>query len=103
LIVPGWYATYWVKMLNDVEVLGQPDDNFWMKTAYRVPAAPCGCQDPGTKVPTVPISRLNVRSFITSVADGAVVAARDLAVVRGIAFDGGTGIANVRFSSDGGS
>ena len=21
LIVPGWYSTYWVKMLNDVEVL----------------------------------------------------------------------------------
>jgi len=103
LVVPGWFATYWVKMLDDVEVLGQPDDNFWMKTAYRVPAAPCGCQEPGTKVPTVPISRLNVRSFVTSVADGAVVAAQDLATVRGIAFDGGTGIANVRFSSDGGS
>jgi DMSO/TMAO reductase YedYZ molybdopterin-dependent catalytic subunit len=21
LVVPGWYATYWVKMLNDIEVL----------------------------------------------------------------------------------
>jgi DMSO/TMAO reductase YedYZ molybdopterin-dependent catalytic subunit len=102
LVVPGWFATYWVKMLNDIEVLAQPDDNFWMKTAYRVPAAPCGCQEPGTKVPTVPISRLNVRSFITSVADGAVAAATDLSTIRGIAFDGGTGIRNVRFSSDGG-
>ena len=26
LVVPGWYATYWVKMLNDIEVLDQPDD-----------------------------------------------------------------------------
>ena len=77
LVVPGWFATYWVKMLDDIEVLAQPDDNFWMKTAYRIPAAPCGCQEPGTKVPTVPISRLNVRSFITSVADGATVAAAD--------------------------
>ena len=24
LVVPGWYATYWVKMLNDVEVLISP-------------------------------------------------------------------------------
>src|SRR5215831_6963798 len=26
LVVPGWYATYWVKMLNDIEVLDRPDD-----------------------------------------------------------------------------
>jgi len=37
LIVPGWYATYWVKMLNDIEVLDQPDSNFWMTAA----TAPC--------------------------------------------------------------
>src|SRR6476646_9516638 len=29
LVVPGWYATYWVKMLNDIEVLDQPDTNYW--------------------------------------------------------------------------
>ena len=40
LIVPGWYATYWVKMLNDIEVLDQPDANFWMKTAYTIPDTP---------------------------------------------------------------
>jgi DMSO/TMAO reductase YedYZ molybdopterin-dependent catalytic subunit len=33
LIVPGWYSTYWVKMLNDIEVLDAPDENYWMKTA----------------------------------------------------------------------
>ncbi|HET6306025.1 MAG TPA: molybdopterin-dependent oxidoreductase, partial [Rhodopila sp.] len=40
LVVPGWYSTYWVKMLNDIEVLDAPDDNFWMKTAYLVPDTP---------------------------------------------------------------
>jgi DMSO/TMAO reductase YedYZ molybdopterin-dependent catalytic subunit len=40
LIVPGWYSTYWVKMLNDIEVLGAPDDQYWMKTAYRIPDTP---------------------------------------------------------------
>src|ERR1700730_5095707 len=34
LVVPGWYATYWVKMLNDIEVLDKPDDNFWTTKAY---------------------------------------------------------------------
>lgn len=103
LVVPGWFATYWVKMLDDIEILAQPDDNFWMKTAYRIPAAPCGCQAPGTKVPTVPITRLNVRSFITSIADGATIASAGATTVRGIAFDGGAGITTVKFSSDGGA
>jgi cytochrome c2 len=37
LVVPGWYATYWVKMLSDIEVLNQPDTNYWTKTAYTIP------------------------------------------------------------------
>jgi DMSO/TMAO reductase YedYZ molybdopterin-dependent catalytic subunit len=37
LVVPGWYATYWVKMVNDIEVLDQPDTNYWTRTAYRIP------------------------------------------------------------------
>ena len=40
LIVPGWYSTYWVKMLNDIEVLNRPDTNYWMKTAYTIPDTP---------------------------------------------------------------
>ena len=102
LAVPGYYATYWVKMLNDIEVLDRPDDNYWMKTAYRVPADPCRCQQPGTKVPTVPISRLTVRSFITSLTEGQRVQVGQRYSVRGIAFDSGYGIAEVLFSTDGG-
>jgi len=26
--VPGWCGVYWVKMLNDIEVLDQPDTNY---------------------------------------------------------------------------
>ena len=37
LVVPGWYSTYWIKMLDDIEVLDKPDDNFWMAKAYRSP------------------------------------------------------------------
>jgi DMSO/TMAO reductase YedYZ molybdopterin-dependent catalytic subunit len=37
LIVPGWCAVYWIKMLNDIEVLDQPDTNYWTATGYRVP------------------------------------------------------------------
>jgi len=37
LVVPGWYATYWVKMLNDIEVLNQPDTNYWTKSPTPFP------------------------------------------------------------------
>ena len=47
LIVPGWYATYWVKSLSDITVLDKPFEGFWMKTAYRIPDNPCGCVIPG--------------------------------------------------------
>jgi sulfite dehydrogenase len=103
LIVPGWYATYWVKMLDDIEIIGKPDENFWMKPAYRIPDNDCACMVPGQKgVKTVPINRMDVRSFVTSHADGATVAGGRANEVKGIAFDGGAGIARVLFSTDGG-
>ena len=72
LIVPGYYGTYWVKHLNEITVIDSVFDGFWMKTAYRIPDTPCGCVEPGTAPKaTIPINRFNVRSFITSVADGA--------------------------------
>jgi len=100
LVVPGWYATYWVKMLSGITVLDRDDDNFWMKTAYRIPATPNASVEPGaTGFATVPIGKMNVRSFATNVADGASLAAGTIAL-RGIAFDGGSGIARVEFSTD---
>jgi hypothetical protein len=103
LVVPGYFATYWVKMLADIEVLAQPDQNFWMAKAYRIPADPCACMEPGAKnVSTVPINRLDVRSFITNLTDGQPVTAGSAVTVKGIAFDGGAGINRVLFSADGG-
>lgn len=103
LVVPGYYGTYWMKHLQAVTVLDKPLDSFWMNTAYRVPANTCACVEPGAKVAsTVPISRFSIRSFITSVADGATVPAGKLAL-RGIAFDGGYGITEVDVSTDGGA
>ena len=74
-----------------------------MKPAYRIPDNACACVEPGTApAATRPIGRFNVRSFITSVSDGARVAAGSPLAVRGIAFDGGQGIREVAWSADGG-
>lgn len=104
LVVPGWYATYWVKMLNDIEVLDQPDTNYWTKTAYTIPDTPRANITPGeTNVKMVPISRMNPRSFVTNPAAGATVATGSTMPLRGIAFGGDCGVARVDVSSDGGS
>ncbi|MDF3837365.1 molybdopterin-dependent oxidoreductase [Cupriavidus basilensis] len=103
LIVPGHYGTYWVKHLSDIQVLDKPFDGFWMTAAYRIPDNACACVAPGSApARTVPINRFNVRSFITSVEDGARLHAGRQTVLRGIAFDGGYGIDEVALSVDGG-
>jgi DMSO/TMAO reductase YedYZ molybdopterin-dependent catalytic subunit len=103
LIVPGYYGTYWVKHLNEITVLDGVLDNFWMATAYRIPDDACACVPPGTgPKKTTPINRFDIRSFITSVKDGAKVKAGSPLHLRGIAFDGGFGIREVDVSTDGG-
>jgi sulfite dehydrogenase len=103
LVVPGYYGTYWVKHLSDIQVVDSVYEGFWMKPAYRIPDNDCACVEPGTApAATRPIGRFTVRSFITSVQDGARVPAGRQIVVRGIAFDGGQGIREVAYSTDGG-
>jgi DMSO/TMAO reductase YedYZ molybdopterin-dependent catalytic subunit len=103
LVVPGWYSTYWIKMLNDIEVLDQPDTNYWMKTAYTIPDTPHASVKPGeTGFKSVPISRMVPRSFITNVKSGDTLRAGASTLARGIAFGGDTGVSRVDFSADGG-
>lgn len=102
LVVPGFYGTYWVKHLNAITVRDTPFDGFFMKSAYRIPDNPCACTEPGqAATATVPIGRLNVRSFLTNLADGADIKAGPVRL-RGIAFDGGSGIRTVAVSTDDG-
>jgi len=106
LVVPGYFGTYWVKHVFEIEVIDhafEGHDAYFMTSAYRVPDNDCACVEPGT-VPdkTRPISILPVRSFITSVRSGGVLPAGRQVVLRGIAFDGGSGIKAVDVSIDGG-
>jgi len=96
LVVPGYFATYWMKSLTWIRLLTQPDENFWMKTAYRVPA-----DLRAGRVATVPITRMPVRSFIVSPDGSARIPAGLPATVRGIAFSGNGAITRVELSLDG--
>lgn len=103
LIVPGWYSTYWVKMLNDIEVLPGPDDEYWMAKAYKVPATPGANITPATKdYPAVPISRMVPRSWVTSLSESQTIAFESAIPLGGIAMGGDAGVARVDVSTDGG-
>ncbi|HXX57356.1 MAG TPA: molybdopterin-dependent oxidoreductase [Thermodesulfovibrionales bacterium] len=103
LIVPGWYATYWVKALTDITVLPKAFEGFWMKSAYRIPDNPCGCVPPGsTPKKTIPINRMTTRSFIIDPAEDARIPLKKRVEITGVAFSGGYGIRDVIVSVDGG-
>jgi DMSO/TMAO reductase YedYZ molybdopterin-dependent catalytic subunit len=104
LVVPGWYATYWVKALNRIEVLDAPDTGYWMRKAYLIPDTPGADMSPGEdNVRMVPIGLMGPRSLITNLRNGASVPVGRGVPVRGIAFGGNAGLAKVLFSSDGGA
>jgi hypothetical protein len=103
LIVPGWYATYWVKSLSDLTVTTRPFEEFWMKPAYRIPDTDCGCIVPGTAPKkTVPITRMTTRSLIVTPPDGTTVKAGSPVEIQGVAFSGGHSVKDVIVSTDGG-
>jgi DMSO/TMAO reductase YedYZ molybdopterin-dependent catalytic subunit len=103
LVVPGYFGTYWVKHVNDITVVDEQFNGYWMDPAYRIPDNSCACVEAGTTPKkTRPISRFNVRSFITSLENGAKLKAAQNVTLKGIAFDGGYGITEVLFSEDGG-
>ena len=103
LVLPGHYGTYWVKHLNSLRVVDAEFKGFWMNPAYRIPDDPCAHVEPGTTPKrTVPIQRFNVRSFLTGMSADARLKAGVGTRLRGIAFDGGSGIREVLVSTDDG-
>ena len=103
LVVPGWYATYWVKMVNDIEVLDQPDTNYWTKVAYTIPDTPHASIEPGqANVRMIPINRMIPRSFVTNLASGSAMKTAAPVALRGIAFGGDCAVAQVDVSIDDG-
>jgi len=106
LVVPGYFATYWTKCLTWIRVLDAPDENYWMKTAYRAPDTPRGNTSPedvkAGKVKTVPLERFPVRSFLISPDGSSKIPAGLSVTLRGIAFSGYGRVNRVEISDDGG-
>ncbi|WP_447755362.1 SorA family sulfite dehydrogenase catalytic subunit [Pseudomonas nicosulfuronedens] len=104
LVLPGYFGTYWIKHLSEIEVIDHEFDGFFMQTAYRVPDNDCQCLPAGNALTASrPIGRLPVRSFVTSLREGQTLPLGQEQALRGIAFDGGSGIHSVEISDDGGA
>jgi sulfite dehydrogenase (cytochrome) subunit A len=103
LVVPGWYATYWVKSLSSITALDQPLKTFWMDTAYRIPDNPGAEETPQqlAKV-TVPITRMSVHSIFVKPTSGEQLSVGHAYMLKGVANDGGAGIRKVEVSTDDG-
>jgi DMSO/TMAO reductase YedYZ molybdopterin-dependent catalytic subunit len=105
LVVPGWTGTYWVKSLVSMRVIPVPENGFWMSTAYRLPRGRFHTPSFRSQVKEAnePITTMVVNSLITSLNAGQRVKRGGAIEVRGIAWDGGAGIAKVEVSIDGGA
>lgn len=93
IVVPGWFSTYWVKMLATIEVLSDEDDSYYVAKSYRIPAQPITPED--KDYPTLPITAMGPRAFITSHADGETVALDKPLVLEGIAMGGDAALERV--------
>jgi sulfite dehydrogenase (cytochrome) subunit A len=103
LVVPGWFATYWVKALSQITLRTEPLDNFWVNTAYRVPVTPGNTEDP--KHPsewTTPLTSYPARAVFVLPDSSAKLSTNVSTPIEGIAVDDGSGIRRVEVSTDGG-
>lgn len=108
LVVPGWTATYWMKMVTEINVSSKQEQGFWMRTAYRIPLGKFPEMDrftsqeyPGET--STPITEVVVSSLITNITDGQHFKHGQTIDVKGMAWDGGRGINLVEISIDGGN
>jgi len=105
LVVPGWTATYWIKHLTAVSVTSTPCDSYWMRTAYRIPKDRfAGGQFLSQETEAnMPVTEILVNSLITNLLEGQTSPDNKSLEIRGVAWDGGSGIARVEISTDGGT
>jgi DMSO/TMAO reductase YedYZ molybdopterin-dependent catalytic subunit len=104
LVVPGWYATYWVGMLNEINVVTDTFDGYWMKKAYLKPKGVSNANESPDSLSKdlEPVTVLDVRSIFVTPEPDSVLRVGDTCEIQGLAFDSGQGIVKVEISTDDG-
>ena len=102
LVVPGWYATYWVGMLNEIKVYPDTFKGYWMQKAYLIPKKVRNGNEKHDSLSKdmEPIHKLDIRSVFVSPEPGTVIVKDKECEVEGLAFDAGDSIVKVEISTD---
>jgi DMSO/TMAO reductase YedYZ molybdopterin-dependent catalytic subunit len=93
LIVPGWTANWWVKWIDELEVMARVPSLFYQTDYYVYGASPEDPQKP-------PLTAMGVRCIITSPLDEDSPLGRGAQAIRGRAWSGMGAIARVEVSLD---
>ncbi|MCW9027174.1 MAG: molybdopterin-dependent oxidoreductase [Thiovulaceae bacterium] len=101
LVIPGWYSDSWVKMLSEIRVTKDYRPLYYMDSAYTVPDNETESEShdkPAKK--RKPITAVNTKSYIGFPTRDTKVKANENTTLKGVAFDGGSGIKEVLISAD---
>lgn len=101
-LVPGWIGSASCKWLTEIKVLDSEFVGNFMNPGYRIPNQPVKPGDTVKPEDTHPVTRLNVKSVISSPLDGATVKGSMLAI-HGAAWAGEADVVKVEVSTDGGA
>ncbi|SEU31859.1 sulfite oxidase [Stigmatella erecta] len=93
LLVPGWYGMASVKWVTRLELLTRPFEGYYQRERY--------IYDTQEGKPPEPVTRMQVKSHITSPAEGARVAPGRV-VVQGMAWSGERRVVRVEVAVNGG-
>jgi DMSO/TMAO reductase YedYZ molybdopterin-dependent catalytic subunit len=101
-LVPGWIGAASCKWLTEIKVLDKEFEGNFMNPGYRMPNQPVKPGEAAKPEDTHPITAVNVKSVISSPADGAI--AKSPAVhIQGVAWAGEADVVRVEVSTDGGN
>ena len=100
LLVPGWYGMTSVKWLSRIEAVPEPFEGYQMVKAYRYAES---ISDPGKPISLMKVRALMVPPGIPDFLTRARLVQAGEILLEGRAWAGGTGVARVEVSTDGGS
>jgi len=101
-LVPGWIGAASCKWLSEIKVLDREFEGNFMSPGYRMPNLPVKPGEAVKPEDTHPVTALNVKSLISSPADGATLESR-FVNIQGVAWAGEADVVRVELSVDGGA
>lgn len=103
LVVPGWYASYWVGALGNIDVLTHKYEGYWMTKAYRIANNDKLTEHPDSLAKeTKPVTNINLHSIFVAPKHTDTVVVGKVCAMQGLAFNDGCGMERVEISTDDG-